>query len=336
MRKLFQKLLQMNRQGKDTVFVTVVAKSGSAPRGVGAHMLIGQSGLLSGTVGGGAYEGRAIEIARTMLLERHNHVEDFRLYPNVDKDLGMICGGEVTMHFQFLPGKNDLICRMTEQAETCFQTGAPCWLILHLYAKEAGILFSLSLEEGVLGPWVPNPILETRPIRYRCVRAERGPYYVERLQQPGRVYIFGGGHVTQALVPVLAFVDFRCVVVEDREEFCRKELFPEADETLLIPVGKWGECLKIGSADYVCIMTRGHQSDLECEAFALGTSARYIGVLGSRRKFASVNERLKERGFTEADLARVKAPIGLAIGSETSAEIAVSIAAQLIQVRAQG
>ena len=85
----------------------------------------------------------------------------------------------------------------------------------------------------------------------------------------------------------------------------------------------------------ICIMTRGHKDDMVCEAFALRTPAHYIGVIGSKKKTASVNAQLKEQGFTDEDLKRVTTPIGLAIGAKTPAEIAVSITAQLIQVRAQ-
>ena len=147
--------------------------------------------------------------------------------------------------------------------------------------------------------------------------------------------MFGGGHVAQALVPVLAALEFRCVVVEDREEFCRPALFPAAEQTLLVPVDRLEQALDIGPEDYLCIMTRGHKNDTDCEAFALRTPACYIGVMGSRRKIETVSAVLRSQGFTEADLARIHTPIGLPIRAETPAEIAVSIAAELILTRAE-
>ncbi|USF28017.1 hypothetical protein N510_002975 [Firmicutes bacterium ASF500] len=156
-----------------------------------------------------------------------------------------------------------------------------------------------------------------------------------RLTPSGRVYIFGGGHVAQALVPALAAVDFRCVVLEDREDFCRPELFPGVEETRLIQNGDPAAYAGITAEDYVAVMTRGHKDDLTVQAQALKTPAKYIGVIGSRKKTAAVFAKLRDMGYTDADLQRVTTPIGLSIKAETPAEIAVSIAAQLIQLRAE-
>lgn len=157
-----------------------------------------------------------------------------------------------------------------------------------------------------------------------------------RLLPAGRVFIFGGGHVAQALVPALAAVDFRCVVLEDREDFCRPELFPGVEETRLIQNDDPAAYQDITAEDCVAVMTRGHKDDLTVQAHVLKTPAKYIGVIGSRKKTAAVFARLKEMGYADADLARITTPIGLDIKAETPAEIAVSIAAQLIQERAGG
>ena len=156
-----------------------------------------------------------------------------------------------------------------------------------------------------------------------------------RLTPSGRVYLFGGGHVAQALVPALAAVDFRCVVLEDREDFCRPELFPGVEETRLIQNGDPAAYAGITAEDYVAVMTRGHKDDFTVQAQALKTPAKYIGVIGSRKKTAAVFAKLRDMGYTDADLQRITTPIGLSIKAETPAEIAVSIAAQLIQLRAE-
>jgi xanthine dehydrogenase accessory factor len=154
----------------------------------------------------------------------------------------------------------------------------------------------------------------------------------ERLAESGKVYVFGGGHVAQALVPVLAAADFDCAVLEDRPEFCRAELFCGAAATL-IDNARVSDYITVTARDYLVLVTRGHRDDLLVLKQALKTPARYIGMIGSRRKAAAVFASLREQGFTDEDLARVRAPIGLEIGSQTPAEIAVSIAAQLIQER---
>ena len=136
-------------------------------------------------------------------------------------------------------------------------------------------------------------------------------------------------------MPLLAHLGFRCIVTDDRVEFSAKELFPDAEELHTLAYADLGGRFELGPGDYVVILTRGHLGDYEAEKFALKTPAYYIGAVGSRAKIAAVNKKLKDDGFTDADLARLTTPIGIDIKSETPAEIAVSIAAQLIQRRAE-
>ena len=112
-------------------------------------------------------------------------------------------------------------------------------------------------------------------------------------------------------------------------------LFPGAEETRLIQNGDPAAYAGITAEDYVAVMTRGHKDDLTVQAQALKTPAKYIGVIGSRKKTAAVFAKLRDMGYTDADLQRITTPIGLSIKAETPAEIAVSIAAQLIQLRAE-
>lgn len=158
----------------------------------------------------------------------------------------------------------------------------------------------------------------------------------ERAVRPGRVYIFGGGHVSQKLVPALTAVDFRCVVLENREQFRTHSLFPGAEEVRLIDYARVAQEVSLTGDDYVVIMTRGHKDDLLIQSQVMRTPVRYIGVIGSKQKTAAVTAALREMGFADQDFQRVHAPIGLPIRSETPAEIAVSITAQLILVRAGG
>ena len=150
----------------------------------------------------------------------------------------------------------------------------------------------------------------------------------------GRVYIFGGGHVSQALVPAIAAVGFRPVVYDDRPEFADMTLFPQAEAALCGSFEELSRQVAVTADDYVVIMTRGHQADYEVLAQLLRSGARYLGCIGSKRKLALCRDRLLEAGFTAGEYARVHAPIGLAIGAETPEEIAVSVTAELIAVRA--
>ena len=168
---------------------------------------------------------------------------------------------------------------------------------------------------------------------YWILELDGKTYYAEEFCYDGKVYLFGGGHLAQELVPVLHHLDFCCIVLDDREEYVDKALFPDAGQTMLVDFTKLDEILSIRKNDYLVIVTRGHRCDADAEAFALRTGASYIGVVGSRRKTKYVREKLEAQGFTGEQLDSVYAPIGIEIGSETPAEIAISIAAQLIQIR---
>ncbi len=151
-----------------------------------------------------------------------------------------------------------------------------------------------------------------------------------------KVYIFGGGHVAQALVPVLAKIEFAPVIYEEREEFASQEIFPEAEDVICRGFEGLGEILKLGKSDFCAIMTRGHADDYTVLKQILSTDVEYIGLMGSRKKRAILVEKLIRDGFDENDISRIHNPIGLDIGSETPEEIAISIAAEMIAVRAAG
>ena len=149
-----------------------------------------------------------------------------------------------------------------------------------------------------------------------------------------KVYIFGGGHVAQALVPVLAGIEFAPIVYEERKEFASTELFPEAEKVICHGFDRLGECISLERTDFCAIMTRGHTDDYTVLKQVLSTDVEYVGLMGSRSKRAILFNKLTDDGFGEDDLARIYNPIGLDIGSETPEEIAISIAAELIAVRA--
>ncbi len=334
MRKVFQLLEENLRRGEDAVLVTVVASSGSTPRGAGARMLVTGAGRIGGTIGGGAVEHHGEETATQVLESRDSHTEHYTLRQNEVQDLGMICGGDVNVYFQYISAEDPQNIALLQHIEALYQTGEEFWMINSLSPEDQGGMAVYARTGGLVGMPVPDAVLDSLGEKAKQVEAEGRTYYCEKMLKSGRVYIFGGGHVSQALVPALAAVDFRCVVLEDREEFCQPELFPGAEEVLLIENSHISDYVEITPSDYVCIMTRGHKDDLTVQAQVLKTGAYYIGVIGSRHKKAGVFAKLTEMGFTDADLERITTPIGLDIKAETPAEIAVSIAGQLIERRA--
>mgnify|MGYP001768671002 CR=1 FL=1 len=147
------------------------------------------------------------------------------------------------------------------------------------------------------------------------------------------LYICGGGHIGLALAKIGKLCSFKVIVIDDRPEYASEERFPEADKTVVCSYEDVFNTIPVDRATYVVIVTHGHKGDEAALAGALKTPARYIGMIGSKKKTAGVYDRLVERGFTREELTRIHSPIGLRIGARTPGEIAVSIMAEMIAVR---
>ena len=328
MRNMLKTIQEKLNGGDDLVLVTVIASSGATPRGAGARMLVGKEGRLCGTIGGGAVEYRSEQIAATVLAEKASLGHDFTLTKDDVQNLGMICGGACNVFFHFLPAGDPHTLSLCEQAETEFRKGGDLWLLTDVSGN--GKMGLYTPGTGIWSLEVPaDLVLSRHPQR-------TGDIFAEQINCSGRVYIFGGGHVAQELVPVLAHVGFRCVVMDDRAEFTKPELFPGAEEVFCGDLQRIGDYFTIGSEDYVCVMTRGHAYDTAVQAQVLKCRPTYCGVIGSAFKAAGVRKTLKdEYGLLDEELDLVTTPIGLNIKGETPAEIAISIAAQMILHRAE-
>ena len=168
------------------------------------------------------------------------------------------------------------------------------------------------------------------------IDAENPGDFVKEFKLASTAYIFGGGHVAYALEPVLRHVDFRTVVIDDREEYANPERYPHADRTIAVEnFDNDFDDIETDDDSYIIIVTRGHRGDLQVLREALKRDFAYLGMIGSRRKNELLFDTLRKEGVPESKLAEVHAPIGLKIGSETPEEIAVSIVAEIIQVRSQ-
>src|SRR5580698_6201290 len=157
--------------------------------------------------------------------------------------------------------------------------------------------------------------------------------FVEPVIPQPRAYIFGGGHVSKSISQVATLAGFATVIIDDREAFANKERFPEAEETYAEEYESVFARLDITSSSYLIIVTRGHRDDMRVLRWAVGTQARYISMIGSKRKTISVIHELEKEGFDRASFERIFAPMGLDIGAESPEEIAVSVVAEMIAVR---
>ncbi len=156
--------------------------------------------------------------------------------------------------------------------------------------------------------------------------------FVEPILPQPSLYIFGGGHVSMALARAAHAAGFAIGVVDDREAFANVERFPMAGEIFISYEEAFAK-LKPNASTYLVIVTRGHKDDMRVLSWAAGTAARYIGMIGSKRKVLSVYKALEKEGVAAEKFAKVHAPVGLEIGALTPEEIAISIAAELIAVR---
>ena len=318
MREFFRELVHALEGGEAAELVSVLESSGSTPRGTGAMMAVFPDGRSTGTVGGGNVEYEAQKLCAQLLAEKEDALRRFRFVQGDAASLGMVCGGDVTLLFTYLPtGDEDAIRVFRRLMELSGGSGG-AWLLRRLEGEHVTAMEAAAAGEA------DGKLLGEKPVL-------ADGWFSVPVERPGRVYLFGGGHVSQALVPVLSSVGFRVVVYDDRPEFADPALFPAAEETLCLALERQ---VHVTADDYVVIMTRGHQADYEVLCQVLRSGARYLGCIGSRRKLALCRERLLAAGFTEAEYARLHAPIGLPIGAETPEEIAVSVAAELIGVRA--
>lgn len=334
MRGILKAMRERLASGESVALVTITAATGATPRGAGARMLVGRQGRICGTIGGGAVEYRAEQTAMRTLEDSACRSEAFSLNRDDVQNLGMICGGDVNVFFQPIPAGDADVIALADEAEAVFRSGEALWLISNL--SERGTLSLYTQQRGVFGPAVPPEVLAQRARKLKQIEHDGAVYCIEQISRPGKAYIFGCGHVSRELQPVLSHLDFRCVMLDDRPEFARKEFFPTAEDVRVIDFARIGDFISIGPEDYVCIMTRGHAHDTVIQAQVLRQCPRYVGVIGSRKKAAGVRQALKEQfGLTENELSRITTPIGLPIRAETPAEIAISVAAQMIQVRAQ-
>ena len=333
MKKLWTALDRELAAGRPAVLGSIVASRGSTPRGAGARMLVCAGGETTGTIGGGAVEHRAALTAAELLEKGASRFAQYRLTPSDTADIGMICGGDVRVYFQYIDPADRRAGETLDRVLALLDSPGAAWLVTEMDGS-GWRMGTFDRAGGLRGLDVPmerlEPLLGSRGMLEEGATA----LYAEPLTRAGTVYLFGGGHVARELAHILAMTDFRVAVCDQRKQAVSRTYFPEASSLLCCP---FEEALErtgpVTAEDYVVIMTPGHQGDYEVLRQALRTPARYIGCIGSRKKTAVTRERLLAEGFTGADIGRVHAPIGLPIGGETPAEVAVSVAAQLIACR---
>ena len=353
MEKIYTRIIDCLETNRLSVLATIIKQEGSAPRGVGTKCLIQEDGRIIGTVGGGQLEATVAEEAMKIFDSQSPVRLQFNLEGTDVDDIDMICGGEVELFLEPVIPQNmnqvDLLHRVREiekrggsgilvtvvNPQHWWPTRIPKAFI-ESDGQKVGTLPEIGEIEKQLNERMDQFLHQKQPVILTC-RDEDGKnidLFVEPVLSDHRLYVFGAGHVSRELVPLADRVGFKVVVIDDRKEYADPQKFPEADNVIQYPFEGVIPRLYVDESSFLVIVTRGHKHDKTVLEQALKTPARYVGMIGSHRKIKMIYDQLIENGFTEQDLERVHSPIGLDIGADTPQEIAVSIVAELIQIRA--
>lgn len=324
--KVFWQKIKLELEAKRSLILAMVLeKHGSAPRGVGAHMLILSDGTTVDTIGGGPLEFLAIEEAKKNLQVGKSVVKTFSLNNVEAGELGMVCGGQLDVALYCL--KYEDLKQVNKALQLIDKKSK---MVINLLWQQENFEFKVyDLTED----FIDKDKLKKKSYLQRDDLKHSGNY-LEIMKQSPCVYLFGGGYVAQEVAKLLPNLEFEYVVVEERVDFAKKELFPDAKRLVVVDYADFSQQVNINNTDYVIVVTNGHTKDTLVLETILKNPPAYIGVIGSHHKQAHVKTYLKNRDFSEEVIDKIIMPIGLDIKADTPAEIAISIVAQLIQQRA--
>lgn len=327
MNAIFAKILYELEKSHNLVLVTIISQEGSSPRGLGAQMIVGKDGLLLGSIGGGAVEMHCEQYALQLLHEKQSGEKAFSLKNGTNNAIGMVCGGDVTVWFQYIDSSIAFWGEFFRKVLGLLEDHQEGWLVLNTDGSFPALLNT----DGLV---VCGSLLDCCPSLVPGTYLQTEGRFFMPLTVCDRAIIFGGGHCAKALVPVLSNVGFRVTVMDNRPELARPELFPDAESVICGDFTKISDYLALSVSDYVVIMTNGHTHDLDVQQQVLKNLPVYVGVIGSKSKKAFVNQKLRDAGFTDEMIQKVHSPIGTAIKAVTPEEIAISIAGEMIYERA--
>ena len=350
MREVIQGAVDGLNDGQPCVLATVVRTKGSTPQKAGAMLLVRQDGSGVGTLGGGCVEGDIWFAAKEIL--RNNSGPEFKDY-YLNEDIaardGLVCGGTMYFYLEPLRETEDFLSIGNEIVDA-YDGGQPVSLATVVNAKEGGPALGAKLllrVDGSVSGSLGIADLDARAIEIAQKVAEVGSnesfstadgteVFVEGFTTPPTLVMVGGGHVGKATADLAHSLGYRVYLVDDRPEFSNEERFPYAEKTIVATYDKWPDQLELNVNTFVVVATRGHRYDDMALESALRTRARYIGLLGSRRKTIMIYRRLIEQGVPLERIKEVYAPVGLNIGALEPGELAVSIMSEIIMVRRGG
>ncbi len=353
---IYSEILSALETEESIMLATVISTSGSTPASALSKMIVKRGGVLTvGTIGGGCMEGDVILLANRLYGSGKAEIHSFQLKED-ETDSGLICGGNLDVLLEPITREH---IKLFKEVKTIRDEGEDC-VVATLVSPDGTITMKdvLPIAPQQTAEWgsrvikkmeklvfaFSDPQFQSTPIsdivkkafhnqQTKRVKTEQGEFLLEPVRGTPSLIIFGGGHVSKYISSFASIAGFQVTIVDDREKYANPTRFPEAIATLALDYGQALEKLKIRESTYIVIVTRGHQYDEEILKRIIKTPARYIGMIGSKRKVLTTYEHLLPRGISLETLKRVHAPIGIEIGAVTAEEIGISIVAQLINER---
>lgn len=343
-------VFNLSEKNKTTcALATVTAVIGSTPQIPGSSALFGKNRLLAGTVGGGETELSVAKAAAKLIRSKKSGYFQFSLNHEIGDNLGPICGGRMNIlvdanpeiHLPVFEAINTVVRQRKPGILLTFftQTEAETtitrdWLTSENWPEKSAGLPELLKE--IVAAKLANPVAgDFKEIQLsEPGEKEKRLAFVETIVPPPLLIVAGAGHVGKAVTHIGNWLGFEVVVWDDRPDFATSKNLPEAHHVFSGEIALMKKTLLPGKDMFVVIVTRGHAKDAEFLKEFINEDVAYIGMMGSKRKVVQVRQMFFENGWaTEDQWNRVHTPIGIEIGSKTVNEIAVSIAAQLIDVR---
>jgi xanthine dehydrogenase accessory factor len=333
-----------------TARAVVVRTFGSAPRPEGAALLVSGDGRLAGSVSGGCVEGAAYEEVERARGEGRSRVIRYGISDEQAWDVGLACGGTIDVLVE--PWIDPLVAEAARDPGRAVITPLPpdapgAAFGPHAPGEGAAPAPKLMLgEDGVLGGTTGDGALDEQLRvaaadvlergRSRTIEAAGRSWFLEAFPRQPRLVIVGAVQVAMALDALARTLGYRTVVIDGRETFATRERFPDADELLVGWPDELADAIGLGPRDAVVVLTHDVKFDEPAIVAALERGCRYVGAVGSRRTQADRRARLLAAGVRQADLDRLRGPIGLDLGGREPAETALSIMAEVVAARFGG
>ncbi len=341
---ILETLERWQGDGRQVAIATVVAVEFSAPRDPGAAMAVNDRGEVAGSVSGGCVEGAVYEEAQDVLRTGRARLVTYGISDADAISVGLTCGGTIHIFVEMLDG--EILRRIARAARRDMPIALAIGLDGGIAGHERlvtndgdtyGSMGNDGLDHAVSGE--ARALLAAGDTVIRTFGAEGEPVgldvrvFIRSFAPKPNMYIFGAIDFSRAMVHVGKDLGYRVSVIDARPIFATRQRFPHADEVVVEWPDEFLGKAPIDERTALVILTHDAKFDIPLLQVALRTRAGYIGAMGSRRTHAERVEQLRAAGVSDADLARIKAPIGLDIGARTPEETAISIAAEIIAMR---